>query len=227
MTMQQGPGCRLQLLKRRPGLLHARQQGRLDVAGLERSRVPYGGVSEVCVWGVGVSESAAGVEETGGVFGKGGRTLGDGMVASVLEQLLGALHGHGALGGDEGGGLEGGSDGGGLGRQHAADKTDGLGLGGQELAGGQADVADPRGGRDDLGQAGERADVGGEPDVDLLDAEAGVLGAEADVGTAGNVDGEAKGDAVDGADDGWGGCQAGQDKDRNRLGDGGDGRWAI
>ncbi len=129
------------------------------------------------------------------------RTVLNRVVAAVVQQLLGTLHSHGALGGNQGGRLDGGGQRGGLGLVHLADEAGGEGLGGAEVAGGQGQLFDPRQAADDLGQTRERADVGGQPDVDLLDGEARVLGADTDVGAARDVDGQPDRDAVQDADD--------------------------
>jgi hypothetical protein len=71
-------------------------------------------------------------------------TVLDRVVAAVIQQLLGALHGDGALGGEQPGRPNGRGQRGGLGLVHLADKADGERLGGAELARRQAHVLDPR-----------------------------------------------------------------------------------
>ena len=124
------------------------------------------------------------------------------MIPPIVEQLLGALDGDGALGGDQARRLNRGLDRGGLGLVHLADEADLLGLLGAKDACRQGYVLDPREVADRLGQPGERANVGREANVDLLDGDLDVLGAYPDVGGAGDVDGQAERDAVEDDDDG-------------------------
>lgn len=125
------------------------------------------------------------------------------MIPRVIQQLLGPLHRNRALFGDEAGEPKRFGQGGLLVAQHTADEALGEGLVGAKVAGRQAHVLDPGGAADNLGQARQRANVGGHADVDLLDGEAGVARGDAHVGAARDVDGQAEADAVQDANDGW------------------------
>lgn len=85
---------------------------------------------------------------------------------------------------------------------HVADQTHPQGLLGAEDARRQGHVLDPRGISNRVRQARQGADVGGDANVDFLDRELCVLGAEADVAGERHVEGEAEGDGVQDGDDG-------------------------
>jgi len=121
------------------------------------------------------------------------------MISCVIQQLFGPLHRDRALRRNEFGEVRGSLDGGGLGVVHAADEADGGGLVGAPEARGQAHLLDPRLIADGLGQAAQRADVGGQPDVHLLNGQPDVARAQPHVGAAGNIDGEPEGHAVENA----------------------------
>lgn len=111
-------------------------------------------------------------------------TLRNRVIPRVVQQLLGALHRHRALAGDEARQLQPRVERGGLVRVHLADETYRQRLLAGEVPGRQADVLDPRRAAHELGQAAQGAEVGRQPDVDLLDGEARVPYADADVGAA-------------------------------------------
>ena len=123
------------------------------------------------------------------------------MIPSVVQQLLGALDGHGALLREVGSDLQARLDGVRLGIQDLAHEA----LRERFLRGepprGHAHVFDPGGGANDLGQASQRADVSGNADVNFLDGQVGVGGAETNVCGTRNVDGQTKSDTVHADDD--------------------------
>jgi len=102
----------------------------------------------------------------------------------MVQQLLGTLHSDGALARNKSGLFKRRGQRGGFIVADLADEANLQGLGSAKVAGRQRDVLHPREAADDLGQARQRADVCGQADVDLLDSEAGVLGADAHVRAA-------------------------------------------
>lgn len=96
-------------------------------------------------------------------------TLIDAMIPGVCQKLLGAHDGDGALGGHDPGNLKRLADGQLLSAEDVTHKADAKGLVGAEDAGGQTHIADPAAAADDLGEAGKRADVRGQTNVNFLD----------------------------------------------------------
>ncbi|KZL83184.1 hypothetical protein CI238_04555, partial [Colletotrichum incanum] len=181
----------------------------LEITGLQHSRVPNSRVPQVLARISIIPQTrqasiANEARQKSPEFRKRGGnaklTLLDRVISRVVQQLLGPLHRHGALLRDEARELQPRLDGCLLGLEHPADEANGQRLIGGEVARRQADVLHPRCAPHELGQPAERAKVGGEADIDLLDGEARVPRADAHVGTARNIDGDADGHAVEDAD---------------------------
>lgn len=125
------------------------------------------------------------------------------MVPCVVQQLLSSLHSNRALPSNQARQLDRLIQGSHLAVENLADKADLLRLGRAKLSCRHAYLLHPREVADGLGQPAQRANVGGQADVDLLNGQPDVTRAEPDVGGAGDVDGEAEGDGVEDDDDGF------------------------
>lgn len=137
------------------------------------------------------------------------QTISHAMISRMIQDLLSPLHRHWALG-----------------RQHVrnphrslqrlifrlehlAHESDPKRLFRREWPRAHAHVLNPTEVAYDLWKAGERAEIGGDADVDFFDGETRRGRAEADVGAGGDVDGNAIGYAVENADNGYGYVQRG------------------
>lgn len=125
------------------------------------------------------------------------------MVPCVVQQLLGSLHSNRALPSNQARQLDRLIQGSHLAVENLADEADLLSLGRAKLSCRHAYLLHPREVPDGLGQPAQRANVGSQADVDLLNGQPDVTRAEPDVGGAGDVDGEAEGDGVEDDDDGF------------------------
>lgn len=112
------------------------------------------------------------------------------VISRVVEQFLRALNRDGTFGRQQTGHLQAGRDSRCLALADLADEAHRQGLLGVEEARGHADVFDPAGAAYCLGQPAQGADVRGQPDVNLLDGESCVGGADPDIAASGQVDGQ-------------------------------------
>lgn len=167
---------RLQLLKRRLRSLQPAHDAPFEVLALHNDAVPNSGIPQALLGAV---------------------------LAPVVQQLLGALHGDGALPRDEGGQLEPSLHGLLFGLVDLRDEALLQCLLRGEVPRRERQVLDPGVVAYDLGQASEGANVGGDANIDFLNCEACVGGGDADISAAGYVNSQTVRDSMEDTDDGW------------------------
>lgn len=118
------------------------------------------------------------------------------VLSREIQDLLGTLNSDWRLASQQSSDLHSLLDGLGLVLQNAADEAELQCLLSTEDAGSHGDVLDPGVVADNLWKAGESSDISGNADVDLLDGELSVCGANADICAAGHVNGETERDSV-------------------------------